>query len=373
MVQATQATGSNPTQRQAPPEVEIEIIEEGGTAVTATTPVKEGGQQATGQGYDYPEDGEDDGRQQTGDTRTGQVSGGGETQAEAGGTTEQTARQRRRQRDNERRRADRAELVTLRQEVARLKGRFEEQDARIANSEAQGIDGQIANVEAEIARAATIMSRAMAAQNGDDFAKAMEIRDALRDQRGRLLAQKESMGGSQTEEGAATGGRVQRADPRQLSAQQVQFARIFATRHPWYKHGSADQDSQMVVQLDNEMTAQGLNPSTPEYWMELETRIREEMPHKFQTEGAGGQGGQKVNGNGQQNGTGNTRTTGGPKLPGSGNAGGSGASSGGPIKFHLSPARKQALVDLGVWDDPEQRMKHIRRFVEWDKANPSKE
>lgn len=373
-------------QRQMPQEPEILVVEDGDE--TGQQPVN-AGEQPTGQGYDYPDENDDAG--QGGDSRVGAVSGGGETAQQADNGQQQvsqqelSARQRRRQRERNARNAERSELIRLRQEVSELRSRQDQTDSRIVNSEAAGLDGQIQNLESEVQRATTVMSRAMVAQNAEDYAQALTIRDALRDRLIGLKQQKASFdqGGrvQQDNQGGGQGGQGQTQQGASLTPNQIQFARIFASRHPWYKHGSNDQDSQMVVQIDNEMTAQGLNPNTPEYWMELEHRIREDMPHKFQQAAANeggqqndgnGQGQQKVNNGNGQNGAGNTRRAGGPKLPGSGNAGGSGAGGGSPVKFHLSPARKQALIDLGVWDDPDQRMKHIKSFIQWDKDHGGK-
>lgn len=378
MPQAVVSGNEGQGQRQPPQEPEILVVEDG----DETRQPVNAEQPNAGQGYDYPEENDDE--PQGGDSRVGAVSGGGETvqQANGGQQQELSARQRRRQRERNARNAERAELIRLRQEVGELRSRQDTIDTRIVNSEAAGLDGQIQNLESEVQRATTVMSRAMVAQNAEDYAQALTIRDALRDRLIGLKQQKASFEqGGRVQDNQGNGQGQIRQSAASLTPNQVQFARIFASRHPWYRHGSDDQDSQMVVQIDNEMTAQGLNPSTPEYWMELEHRIREDMPHKFQQQTATSDGGQQNTGNGQgqqkvnngngQSGAGNTRRAGGPKLPGSGNVGG-GAGGGSPVKFHLSAARKQALIDLGVWDDPEQRMKHIKSFIEWDKTNGGK-
>src|ERR1051325_61140 len=378
MPQAAVSGNDGQGQRQPPQEPEILVVEDGDTG---QQPVNAGQEPQVGKGYEDPDQSDE---AEGGDSRVGAVAGGGETGQQADGEQQVaqqglSARQRRRQRERNARNAERAELIRLRQQVGELQTRLDVTDSRIVNTEAAGLDGQIQSLESEVQRATTVMSRAMVAQNAEDYAQALTIRDALRDRLVNLKQQKSSFEqgsrAQQTDPGQGGQSR-QAADASNLTPAQVQFARIFASRHPWYKHGSTDQDSQMVVQIDNEMTAQGLNPSTPEYWTELEQRIREDMPHKFQqqatsNEGGNGQG-QKVNNGNGQNGAGNARRAGGPKLPGSGNAGGSGAGGNGPVKFHLSPARKQALIDLGVWDNPEERMKHIKSFIAWDSAHGGK-
>jgi hypothetical protein len=41
-------------------------------------------------------------------------------------------------------------------------------------------------------------------------------------------------------------------------------------------------------------------------------------------------------------------------------------------EVYLSPERKQALVDAGVWDDPVLRMKYAKRYAEYDRNAKAK-
>lgn len=349
-----------PQQNQEPA---IEIIED--DAAQAVKPVQEFPHDATDKdrvgSYEYDQE---DGEQKS-DARTGHAQQGGEAQAADGETQEQlTARQRRRRRENAARDRERQELQRLRAENAQLKHGQQRIDTRLSAIEQAGIDGQIANLESEVTRANMVMKRAMEAQNPDDFIQAQEIRDAFRDQLAKLRTQKEHAA------------KAEKAPQQQapttsegMTQAQVHFARIFTGRHPWFNPNLnvRDRDSDMVRQLDGEMLAEGLNPSTPEYWVELERRIQEDMPHRNQQ--AANEGGVQPNGGqapqqGATRGNGASRGQGGPKLPGSG-AGGSGA-GGGVVKFHLSAARKQAMIDSGNWDDPVRRERQIRYFMKWD-------
>lgn len=35
-------------------------------------------------------------------------------------------------------------------------------------------------------------------------------------------------------------------------------------------------------------------------------------------------------------------------------------------EVYISPERKQALIDAGVWDDPVLRMKYVKRYAAYD-------
>lgn len=360
----------------------IEIIDEdAGSDNTRTDPKQptEGGQ--AGQ-YEYDAEGGTEG--QGSDARLSNFQRNQQPvatveQPQPGETQEQmTARQRRRQREKDARNRERAELVRLRAENARLAQGHQQLDARVANVEKAGIDGQIAAIEVEIQRAQTVMARAVESQNGDDMAQALEIRDQFRDRLAQLKAQKKAGGvvelPSQEQVQAPQDVRL----PNGLTQAQVHYARIFSGRHQWFNANQSvrDRDSDMVRQIDGEMLAEGLNPSQPEYWVELERRVQEDMPHKFQE--PANEGGQQPNG-GQQparqqtnNGRGNGpagRASGGPKLPGGG-SGGSGAGNG-SVKFHLSKARKDAMIASGAWEDPAAKERQIRYYMKWDNENPS--
>jgi hypothetical protein len=40
-------------------------------------------------------------------------------------------------------------------------------------------------------------------------------------------------------------------------------------------------------------------------------------------------------------------------------------------EVYVSPDRKQALIDAGVWDDPVLRTKYVKRYQEYDRLNKS--
>jgi hypothetical protein len=363
-----QSTGNGGKQGTQAPEPEIEIIEEGegGNAQSQqrdATDTERAGQ------YDYDQDEGEEGDARTGHSQGGEVGSDGRQGAE-NTQQEQTARQRRRQREKMARDRERSELIRLRQENAALVANQQQLDSRLSNVEVSGIDGQISSLESEIQRASSVMRRAMESQNGEDFVRAQEIRDVLRDRLTGLKAQK-AEASQRTEQAQGGQQRPQAQLPNGLHPQQIQFARIFVQRHPWYdtRNGTKDGDSQQVQQLDNEMMNQGFDPKTAEYWVELERRVQEEIPHKFQQ--AAANQGNNSGPNAMNNGSNGRRPAGGPRLPGgSSNGGGNG---GQPLKFHLSALRKQALIDLGVYDDPVQRNKHIKSFMAWDKDHPTKQ
>jgi hypothetical protein len=302
------------------------------------------------------------------EARTGHAQQGDDVaDAAAGETPEQlSARQRRRQRDRAARAREQQELQRLRAENAQLRQGQQVLDTRLSSVEQAGIEGQIAQLESEIQRANSVMKRAMAAQNGDDFVQAQEIRDQFRDQVTRLKMQKDQQA-RQAQQAAQPTGTMASAEVLKQN-----YQRIFLSRHPWFNPRSNDKDSQAILRLDAEMLAEGKQPSESSYWLELENRVREDLPHLFRSANdANGQ--QQEDPGRQQNGRGKAaggRASGGPRMPGNG-SGSSGGGGGAPIKFHLSALRKKAMIDSGAWEDPERKKRQIAYYMKWDKENPS--
>lgn len=355
---------------------EIILIEE-----NASTGVVTGGDQDRRTTVEDQHFDDDDGGE-AGDTRLGQRPGTGagdgqETQAEL------SSRQRRRQRERQARAAERAELMRLRQENNDLKQRQVATDRRITSVETTTVESQIAGLESEIQRADAVMARALTSQSGEDFVEAQKIRDVLRDRLSdlrRFQAARKADGGRADGAGAEGGDQrrgVQPGVPPGMTPAQMANGRLFMSKHPWYHPQGRDDDSQTVTDIDNQMMTEGWNPSTADYWVELERRIYDELPHRAPRAGAdnggsgdgGGDAGSGAN-NGRGNGAGGARPRG-PRLPGGSGGGGEGA----PTKFHLSPERKEALVALGVYDpspgatqDMTRLTPYIKRFMAWDKA-----
>ena len=58
----------------------------------------------------------------------------------------------------------------------------------------------------------------------------------------------------------------------------------------------------------------------------------------------------------------------GPPVGGSGREGGA---TPGRRQVVVSPERKRALQEAGVWDDPVARERYLRKYHEWDRNNVS--
>lgn len=69
-----------------------------------------------------------------------------------------------------------------------------------------------------------------------------------------------------------------------IKPEQARRTQSFLDKHKWFKPGAGDFDSDVTQMLDNQVANEGYDPSTPAYWNELERRIRERLPHRFEEE-----------------------------------------------------------------------------------------
>lgn len=141
--------------------------------------------------------------------------------------------------------------------------------------------------------------------------------------------------------------RQRQAAPQPLDPRLANHAQAWMSKNSWYDPAARDQDSEIAMKIDQRLAQEGWDPTTKEYWEELDTRVKKYLPHRA-----------------NQGKIGNTK-------PKSVVTGGSRESSG-PAQqatYKLSSERVKALKDAGIWDDPKQRAEAIKRFKDYDKQN----
>jgi hypothetical protein len=147
--------------------------------------------------------------------------------------------------------------------------------------------------------------------------------------------------------------RIKEAARRPQQTQQPLDPRLKANaegwmaRNSWYDPNAGDMDSRVAFTIDNQLAAEGWNPTTEQYWTELDSRLKKYLPHRYNS------------GYNQGQSSTNNRP---PPVAGSGRE--STNKSGG---YRLSAERVQALKEAGAWDDPVQRAAMIKRYQEFDK------
>ena len=136
--------------------------------------------------------------------------------------------------------------------------------------------------------------------------------------------------------------------PQPLDPRLVNHAQEWMTKNQWYDPTGKDEDSDMTLKIDSRMANEGWDPTTPEYWTELEKRVKKYLPHRANS------------------GYNRNQVTSRPPVAGSGRESSVSSSK---STYKLSSERVQALKDIGVWDDPKARDEHIKLYRDYDKAN----
>jgi len=125
------------------------------------------------------------------------------------------------------------------------------------------------------------------------------------------------------------------------------YAKSWMEQNPWYNPNGRDPDSRVALTIDGALTEEGFDPKTSEYWEELDSRLQKYLPHRYTDEADEKPVQRKpravVTGSGRENAT------------SSGNK---------PGSFTLTPEQVRAMKDAGMWDDPQKRLKMIKRYAE---------
>ena len=128
----------------------------------------------------------------------------------------------------------------------------------------------------------------------------------------------------------------------------VKLAHRWIDKNPWFNSDGDDEDSQIVRVIDQKMIKEGWNPSDPDYWDELDSRLQKRLPEKYN----------------QRSESNRSR----PRSVVTGTGRETGRASGGNT-FVLEPEQVRAMKDAGLWDDPEKRARMIKRYAAEAKLN----
>jgi hypothetical protein len=128
----------------------------------------------------------------------------------------------------------------------------------------------------------------------------------------------------------------------------VRLAHRWIEKNPWFDQNGDDEDSQIVRVIDQKMIKEGWNPSDPDFWEELDSRLQNRLPEKYNRRSESNRSRPRsvVTGTGRE----------------------TGRASGGNT-FVLEPEQVRAMKDAGLWDDPEKRARMIKRYAAEAKLN----
>ena len=252
-------------------------------------------------------------------------------------------KQERKQRREEAIKRDKLELDFLRKRNDDLERRVGAQEQRAHKLDLSAFDAELNKAAQEAEMAERVIAKAVAAGNGDDVTQAMRYRDQALARFQQLTFQKQRVAAQPPQ-----------PKPQQIDDLTMRYAQEFIKENPWYDAQGNNEDSAIVIAIDQTLGKEGFDPRTPEYWDELRARAARRLPERFESEERSKpkpeprrepRGGPAV-GSGREHAPTSTRK-----------------------EIYISPERKQALIDAGVWEVPELRDKYVKRYAEYDRKN----
>ena len=233
------------------------------------------------------------------------------------------------------------ELAYLRAENEEFKRRLSSVEKQTTQFNLNTVDQKLNEALNEVQLAERIMAKAIEQGQGEDVTKALQIRDSAMERARQLKMAKDQV--------AKPPQQTKQKDPRVAA-----YAKEWIDANNWYDPSGKDEDSAIVKVIDQRLASEGYNPATEDYWIELDNRVARRLPHRYgedtveKLKAAPKRGGPPVGGK-REYAAPSTRK-----------------------EIYISPERKQALVDAGVWDNPELRQRYIKRYAEYDRNNSSR-
>jgi hypothetical protein len=259
-------------------------------------------------------------------------------------------RERRRNERQEKKRHVREKEDSYKREIDSLRRQLEEVNTwkntvehRNVQSGVAQIDKAISDANEALQLARQAMAQATQEGNGEAAVDATELYYAARKRAEDLARVKQTVAQKMSQR------------PKQPLDQTIaRNAQNWTKDKNWYDPSGRDPDSRVVLTVDNMLAEEGWDPRQPEYWQELDTRLKKYMPHRF----ANSSNGSYTGGNSSNNG-GNSR----PPTEGSSST--SRPSAG----YRLSPDRVKAIREAGAWEDPTLRREMIKAYMDYDKQS----
>ena len=236
--------------------------------------------------------------------------------------------------------------VSAQNKIKSLQRNNEELARRLAQVENTAANFQFAQVDKALEDEATRVEYAkmklLQASQNQDAASQVEYLEQLQDAKTRL-AQIQAYKKQQLEEAK----RPKQNVPTPVSNDVQRNATKWLKDNKWFDPQARDTDSKIAKVVDQELAAEDWDPSDPEYWDELNNRLKARLPHRYAQKGE------------------KPQRRGGPTA--SSRTANPGAKSAGTIT--LSKARVDAIKDAGAWDDPAKRAKMIKAYAQFDRQN----
>jgi hypothetical protein len=320
--------------------MELQVAEEQDGSALVQLPNDEPSPQADSAPAEHDDDDDDDV-----DTQTTQSKSDDDPDREAIRAARREERKLKKQLHREKARESNHLIAALRKQNNELADRLANLEKKTSGAELARVDKAIDDAGVQVEYAKMKMREAVKIQDGDGVVQAQEML---------YEAQRKLESLSTIKENATKQMSAPQKQNIQLPDPMVQrMAADWMGRNAWYDPQGKDMDSEITQKIDRRLTEEGYDPTTEEYWEELDERLQKYLPHRSNA-------GYNERNRHQR-----------PKSV----VTSSGRETSGGVKgneFRLTPDRVSAIKDAGMWDNIEQRNKMIRKFAEWDRQNKTR-
>lgn len=188
-------------------------------------------------------------------------------------------RQRLARERNERKLMEATNLISeLSNRLAVVEGKA---DGATVAAVAQDIQNRAGRAKAAYEEAEIKMAAALEKNDAQAIILAMRVRDAARDEYNAAARDYQDLQSRQK----AAPRQEQRPAPRSAepppSPEMVAEYRKFQAKHPWYDPNLGDEDSKRAFAISEGIVAEGYDAETPEYWNELDRRVRKSFSNRY--------------------------------------------------------------------------------------------
>jgi hypothetical protein len=161
-------------------------------------------------------------------------------------------------------------IQLLEKQLQQFQERLAVTERRTHSAELGRIDKAIEDSELKIQYAKMKVEEATAAGDGQAMIKAQEMWYEARRNAEALKSVKEQAVKA-----------PQNAPMNDNTREMQRHAADWMDRNPWYNPEGDDEDSEIAKLIDQKMVKEGWNPSTKEYWRELDKRLSKRVPHLY--------------------------------------------------------------------------------------------
>lgn len=228
-------------------------------------------------------------------------------------------------------------LQMLQRQNQELMERLSNVERKTHSADLARLDKAIEDKQLRLQYARMKMSEATSAGDGEALAKAQEMWYEARREIEAMERVKEQAVKTTGNQAPASNAELQRQATRWMD------------RNPWFRPEGDDEDSEIAKVIDQKLVKEGWNPSTEEYWQELDRRLQKRLPHHYTDDYDERDMKTSRRPRSVVTGSGRETTT---------------ASSGARNTFVLSPEQVRAIKDAGLWDNPQSRNRMIKRYAE---------